>query len=170
MCGIAGIVRPVGQRDVDIATLKAMSATIVHRGPDDESTLVRAPFALGFRRLSIIDVEGGRQPILSADGKVAVAGNGEIYNFRELKTRLEAAGHIFRTGSDIETILHLYLEQNFMINQGWLDNLGLDTPSTIDELKKVLIAFRDNDANGNGDPNDELPFGFMKLAPIAMGV
>jgi putative aldouronate transport system substrate-binding protein len=63
--------------------------------------------------------------------------------------------------SHVSVAKHLYLEQNFMINQVWLDNLGLDSPSTIDELKKVLIAFRDNDANGNGDSNDELPFGFM---------
>ncbi|MEE8469547.1 MAG: asparagine synthase (glutamine-hydrolyzing) [Planctomycetota bacterium] len=110
MCGLVGYALddPRGQPDAD--RLRSMTSSLSHRGPDDESLLVRAPFALGFRRLSIIDVEGGRQPILSADGKVAVAGNGEIYNFRELRARLEAAGHVFRTGSDIETILHLYLE------------------------------------------------------------
>ena len=103
MCGLAGYALDDPRGEPDAERLHVMTSSLAHRGPDDESTLVRAPFALGFRRLSIIDVEGGRQPILSADGKVAVAGNGEIYNFRELRTRLEAAGHVFRTGSDIET-------------------------------------------------------------------
>lgn len=87
-----------------------MTATLVHRGPDDEGLTLRAPFALGFRRLSIIDVDGGHQPIESPGGDIAVVGNGEIYNFRSLREGLVSRGASFATGSDIETILHLYRE------------------------------------------------------------
>ncbi|MEM8712447.1 MAG: asparagine synthase (glutamine-hydrolyzing), partial [Planctomycetota bacterium] len=90
------------------ARLQAMTDTIEHRGPDDEGLLLRAPIALGFRRLSIIDLAGGHQPIEQPSGGLAVVGNGEIYNFRELRKDLEANGASYVTGSDIESILHLY--------------------------------------------------------------
>lgn len=110
MCSLIGYALddPRGEPDAD--RLRTITSSLSHRRPDDCSTLVRAPFALGFRRLSIIDVENSQQPILSANEKVAVACNNEIYNFQKLHSRLEAAKHIFHTGSNIETILHLYLE------------------------------------------------------------
>ena len=88
-----------------------MNDSLVHRGPDDDGILLRGPIGMGFRRLSIIDVQGGQQPIESADGRLAVVGNGEIYNHRALRAELESRGAVFRTGSDIETILHLYREK-----------------------------------------------------------
>lgn len=87
-----------------------MGDTLVHRGPDDGHYLVSGPFGLAFRRLSIIDPEGGRQPLTNEDGDVALVLNGEIYNFRELRSELEAQGHRFRTGSDAETLVHGFEE------------------------------------------------------------
>ena len=88
-----------------------MCASIEHRGPDDEGRFVEAGrVALGFRRLSIIDVTGGAQPIRNETGRIAVTVNGEIYNFRELHATLEAKGHRFATRSDTEVIVHLYEE------------------------------------------------------------
>jgi asparagine synthase (glutamine-hydrolysing) len=110
MCGFTGYALANGGRPDD-ARLAVMTRALAHRGPDDEGLLVRAPFALGFRRLSIIDLAGGHQPIWNAEGTVAVACNGEIYNFRELRRSLEARGAVFATGSDVEVILHLYLER-----------------------------------------------------------
>jgi len=95
----------------DAACLKRMTDSLLHRGPDEEGTLLRGPVGLGFRRLSIIDVGGGQQPIESADGRVAVVANGEIYNHHSLRSGLEQRGAVFRSASDIETILHLYLEK-----------------------------------------------------------
>src|SRR6185436_12994900 len=83
---------------------------IVHRGPDDEGIYVDGPVGLGMRRLSIIDIAGGHQPISNEDGTVWVVFNGEIYNYRELRPNLEARGHRFATNSDTETIVHLYEE------------------------------------------------------------
>ena len=107
MCGIAGIVRwdgaPVPESDI-----RAMCSAIVHRGPDDEGVYLGDGVALGMRRLSIIDLEGGRQPISNEDGTVWIVFNGEIYNYRELRRDLELRGHRFRTDSDTETIVHLY--------------------------------------------------------------
>ena len=108
MCGFAGYATNDPGAALDGDRLAAMGRTLVHRGPDDGRELVRAPFAAVFRRLSIIDLEGGAQPILSADGRVAVLGNGEVYNFRALRAELERDGAVFRSGSDVETILHLY--------------------------------------------------------------
>jgi len=108
MCGFTGIALSDPRRMVDEALLTRMARTLAHRGPDDEELFRRSGFGLGFRRLSIIDVEGGRQPILDESGSIAVACNGEIYNFLELRADLEVRGHRFRTDSDVETIVHLY--------------------------------------------------------------
>ena len=110
MCGFTGFALHGGVTDEHRARLQAMNDTIVHRGPDDEGILLRSPIGLGFRRLSIIDLEGGHQPIEGPDSKLAVVGNGEIYNFQELRSGLTARGARFHAGSDIETILHLYAE------------------------------------------------------------
>jgi len=107
VCGIAGIVRfdgrPVLEDDV-----RAMCRAMVHRGPDEEGVYLGAGVGLGMRRLSIIDLEGGQQPISNEDGSIWVVFNGEIYNHRELRRQLTRDGHTFRTASDTETIVHLY--------------------------------------------------------------
>ena len=111
MCGFTGFVELTPQSVPDVERLLRMTRTLEHRGPDDEGHVVLGPMALGFRRLSIIDLAGGHQPIQHPELPVAVVGNGEIYNFRELREGLEARGARFSSGSDIETILHLYLEK-----------------------------------------------------------
>jgi asparagine synthase (glutamine-hydrolysing) len=112
MCGIVGFVDL--QNSLETAerrrTLARMLRRIVHRGPDDEGSLIEADVALGMRRLSIIDLAGGHQPIFNEDKTCAIVFNGEIYNYRELKRELEAKGHRFKTNSDTETIIHLYEE------------------------------------------------------------
>jgi asparagine synthase (glutamine-hydrolysing) len=108
MCGIAGIVSFGPGIFPDKATVHRMCQTIVHRGPDDEGTYVRGGAALGMRRLSIIDLAGGHQPIHNEDETVWVVFNGEIYNFPELRAELERRGHRFYTSSDTEVIVHLY--------------------------------------------------------------
>jgi len=114
MCGIAGILD--SKRPVDREVLARMAAAIRHRGPDDEGFHIEAPagraaaVGLAFRRLSIIDLAGGHQPMSNEDDTVWIVFNGEIYNFLELRAELEAKGHRFRTHSDSETIVHLYEE------------------------------------------------------------
>jgi asparagine synthase (glutamine-hydrolysing) len=105
MCGIAG---HVGTPDP--AAVRRMARAMVHRGPDDEAFYEDADAMLGFRRLSIIDLAGGRQPLSNEDGSIHVVFNGEIYNHRELRARLEQRGHTLRTGSDGEVLAHLYEE------------------------------------------------------------
>jgi asparagine synthase (glutamine-hydrolysing) len=110
VCGICGIVDLRGE-PVDADALAAMNAQLVHRGPDSEGSLVDGPVGLAMRRLSIIDLEGGDQPIANEDGTIHVVQNGEIYNFAELRSELEARGHRFATDhSDTEVLVHLYEE------------------------------------------------------------
>jgi asparagine synthase (glutamine-hydrolysing) len=112
MCGIAGFVVPNPQSPTAerAALLQRMCRRIIHRGPDDQGFLVEGRAAIGMRRLSIIDVSGGRQPISGCQGKVTIVFNGEIYNYKELQTKLEARGHRFQTHSDTEAIVHAYEE------------------------------------------------------------
>jgi asparagine synthase (glutamine-hydrolysing) len=115
MCGIAGFVESPRTEtpflsEAALELLHRMCEVIRHRGPDDEGVLVEDGVALGMRRLSIIDLSTGNQPIANEDGTVSVVFNGEIYNFRELRAELEAAGHRFRTASDTEVIVHGYEE------------------------------------------------------------
>ena len=109
MCGICGIAAPRGGPDPDV--LAAMNAELRHRGPDSAGTLVDGPVGLAMRRLSIIDLEHGDQPIASEDGRIQVIQNGEIYNYRELRAELERRGHRFSTASDTEVLVHLYEER-----------------------------------------------------------
>ncbi len=122
MCGIAGAVWNDADKAVERATLQRMIDVLRHRGPDGEGVYLAegrvqpgsdfAPgVALGHRRLAIIDVAGGQQPLANEDGSVWIVFNGEIYNFRDLRRRLEGAGHQFRTHSDTEAIVHLYEEE-----------------------------------------------------------
>ena len=108
MCGICGLATRGGP--VDQERLRAMSATLVHRGPDADGQIVDGRAGLASRRLSIIDLETGDQPIANEDGTVHVVQNGELYNYRELRARLEHAGHRFATRSDTEVLAHLYEE------------------------------------------------------------
>ena len=108
MCGIAGQLNYLRQEPVDEEAIRRMADSIVHRGPDDEGYFFSGPLGLGFRRLSIIDLSGGHQPMSDADETVWVVFNGEIYNFKELRADLERRGHQFRTNSDTEVIVHGY--------------------------------------------------------------
>ena len=107
MCGIAGLVRwdgePVFETDI-----RSMCRVMVHRGPDEEGVFLGSGIGMGMRRLSIIDLSGGQQPVSNEDGSVWVVFNGEIYNYLELRQTLTRKGHVFRSASDTETIVHLY--------------------------------------------------------------
>ena len=108
MCAICGIVNFDAADPVDQPTIGRMTAIMAHRGPDDEGFFLDGRVGLGHRRLSIIDLRGGKQPIFNEDESAVIVFNGEIYNYRELTAQLTAAGHVFSTQSDTETILHAY--------------------------------------------------------------
>jgi asparagine synthase (glutamine-hydrolysing) len=110
MCGIVGIVKFDPRETVDEARLKRMRDVLRHRGPDGEGLLLDGPVGLGHRRLAIVDVAGGHQPMANEDGSVWIVYNGEIYNHAELRPGLVARGHRYATRSDTETILHAYEE------------------------------------------------------------
>ncbi|WP_326540113.1 asparagine synthase (glutamine-hydrolyzing) [Pseudorhodoferax sp.] len=107
MCGIHGLIQLDGT-PVQPAWLTAMGDVTAHRGPDDEGQHIDGACGIAMRRLSIIDLAGGHQPISSADGRLTIVCNGEIYNYRELRTELQGLGHVFKTGSDSEVLLHGY--------------------------------------------------------------
>ncbi|MGH8022186.1 MAG: asparagine synthase (glutamine-hydrolyzing), partial [Limisphaerales bacterium] len=108
MCGICGQLNFAKQEAVNPETIHRMTRSMLHRGPDDEGAFISWPVGLGFRRLSIIDLAGGHQPMSDAEGTVQAIFNGEIYNFRELRRDLESRGHKFRTRSDTEVIVQGY--------------------------------------------------------------
>jgi len=126
MCGIAGFAGwPLGAEEAG-RSVRAMCDAILHRGPDDSGYFVAPEVALGMRRLSIIDVAGGQQPIGNEDGSVQVVFNGEIYNHHEVRRDLVGRGHRFRTRSDTETIVHLYEE----MGEAFVERLrGMFAPS-----------------------------------------
>lgn len=139
MCGIAGFVggRSDAARPEEV---RQMCQTIVHRGPDDEGIYARGPAGLGMRRLSIIDVSGGRQPIHNEDQTIWVVFNGEIYNFPELRAELEEKGHKFYTHSDTEVIVHLYED----LGAECVKKLrGMFAIALYDERKQYLLLARD---------------------------
>jgi asparagine synthase (glutamine-hydrolysing) len=111
MCGICGLVSLDGATAPDPAALAAMNETLVHRGPDSDGSVIDGPAGLAMRRLSIIDLAGGDQPIANEDGRIQVIQNGEIYNYRELMEELRGRGHTFSTHSDTEVLVHLYEER-----------------------------------------------------------
>ncbi len=112
MCGLCGVFAPRGGPDITSGRLRAMADTIRHRGPDDDGTYVSPDgrVGFGFRRLSIVDVVGGHQPMSNEDGTIWIVFNGEIYNHAALRRELESRGHVFRTRSDTESIVHAYEE------------------------------------------------------------
>ncbi len=138
MCGIVGF---VGARDDAREVLQAMMDLIAHRGPDGQGQFVEGPAALGQRRLSIIDLEGGRQPMYNEDENLVVVFNGEIYNFQDLRAELETAGHTFATRSDTEVLLHGYEQWG----KGMLDRLrGMFTFALWDRTARTLLLARDH--------------------------
>ncbi len=110
MCGIVGVYDRVGSVDELAELLRQMCGTIVHRGPDDEGAVIHGRTGLAMRRLSIIDVEGGHQPIANEDGSITVVFNGEIYNYGAVRQQLRIQGHDFKTRTDTEVIVHAYEE------------------------------------------------------------
>ena len=139
MCGIAGIVR-WDRRPVLEDEIRAMCGAMVHRGPDDEGIYLGDGVALGMRRLSIIDLGGGHQPVSNEDGSVWVVFNGEIYNYRELRRELQGRGHTLRTASDTETIVHLYEEYG----PGCVEHLrGMFAIAIWDTRRRQVLLARD---------------------------
>jgi asparagine synthase (glutamine-hydrolysing) len=140
MCGIAGI---VGERDdnrVDCDAVRRMCQTIVHRGPDAEGLFVKDGAGLGMRRLSIIDLTGGQQPVFNEDRTCWLVFNGEIYNFKELRCELENKGHRFRSHTDTEVIVHLYED----LGADCVHKLrGMFAFALFDERRRCLLLARD---------------------------
>lgn len=111
MCGICGYLDLSNQRKAEKATLGKMTNTLVHRGPDSSGYYLKDSLGLGFRRLSIIDLDNGDQPLYNEDRSIVLICNGEIFNYRELKKDLLQKGHLFRTNTDVEVLIHLYEEE-----------------------------------------------------------
>jgi asparagine synthase (glutamine-hydrolysing) len=140
MCGICGQFNFARNEPVQPDTIRQMTRSMVHRGPDDEGHYISGPLGLGFRRLSIIDLAGGHQPMSDAEETVWVVLNGEIYNFKELRAELEKRGHRFRTKSDTEVIIHGYKEWGTDV----LDHLnGMFGLAIWDVKKERLVVARD---------------------------
>jgi len=142
MCGICGVILGADGPPVDEAVLKRMNETLRHRGPDDEGYWFTADRRVGLahRRLSIIDLGGGHQPMANEDGSVRIVFNGEIYNFQELRPDLEARGHVFRTQCDTEAIVHLYEEYG----PRCVDHLrGMFAFAIWDDRERRLVLARD---------------------------
>ncbi len=139
MCGIAGLVALDGGT-VETPILDAMASALVHRGPDSGGRVISGPVGLAARRLAIIDLEGGNQPLTNEDGRIHVVQNGEIYNHRELQAGLEARGHRFRTRSDTEAMAHLYEERG----PAFVEDLrGMFAVAVWDEHEGRLVVARD---------------------------
>ena len=140
MCGIVGIVKLNQRETVDEARLKRMRDVLRHRGPDGEGLWIEGPVGLGMRRLAIVDVAGGRQPMANEDGTVWIVYNGEVYNHADLRPELEQRGHRYRTRSDTETILHLYEENG----ERCVERLqGMFAFALWDQKRRRLLLARD---------------------------
>ena len=140
MCGIAGVVARDPRRSLDPAVIGLMVAKLHHRGPDDTGVVTLPGVSLGLKRLSIMDVAGGRQPISNEDETITFVGNGEIYNFRRLREELLSKGHRFKTGSDMEVVVHGY--------EAWGDRVverlsGQFAFALWDQKRARLLAARD---------------------------
>src|ERR1700737_1364845 len=140
MCGICGKFNFFSDAPISAALIKAMADTIVHRGPDDDGFYVSGQIGLGFRRLSILDLGGGHQPLSNEDDTVWVIFNGEIYNYQELRTGLLEKGHVFKTKTDTEVLVHLYEEYG----ENMVEKLrGMFSFALWDERTKTLFLARD---------------------------
>jgi asparagine synthase (glutamine-hydrolysing) len=140
MCGIAGQFNFQRGEPVERETIMRMARSVAHRGPDDEGFFISGPVGLGFRRLSIIDLAGGHQPMSDAEQTVWLIFNGEIYNYRELRAELQGKGHQFRTNSDTEVIIHGYKEWGNEVLNHLNGMFGL---AIWDVTKKRLVVARD---------------------------
>jgi asparagine synthase (glutamine-hydrolysing) len=141
MCGIAGIAVLGEGPPPSVNQLTRMCATIAHRGPDDEGIVIRDGVGLGMRRLAIIDIQGGHQPVYNEDRSISTVYNGEIYNFRELRRDLQLTGHVFATQCDTEVIVHAY-EQHDLEFPRYLN--GMFALALHDSAKRRLILARDH--------------------------
>src|SRR5690348_2384463 len=140
MCGICGAFNFDRHRAIESSTLKRMAQTIVHRGPDDEGFYLWENVGLGMRRLSIIDLHTGQQPVSNEDRTLWIVYNGEIYNYRELRDELAKRGHVFRSRSDTETIVHLFEE----FGSGCVQQLrGMYAFALWDQRRRRLLLARD---------------------------
>ena len=140
MCGIAGIFNYHEPKPVDPILLKRMADSMIHRGPDDEGFYVSGPVGLAHRRLSIIDLKTGQQPMFNEDGSVVIVFNGEIYNHEELRRELEAKGHTFKTHSDTEAIIHAFEEYGDDFETHLTGMFGF---ALWDERRRMLVLSRD---------------------------
>src|SRR6266478_3412658 len=140
MCGICGQFNFARNEPVESETIRRMTQTMVHRGPDDEGYFLSGSLGFGFRRLSIIDLAGGHQPMSDAEETVWVMLNGEIYNFKELRAELEKRGYQFRTNSDTEVIVHGYKEWGAEVLNHLNGMFGL---AIWDAKKRRLVVARD---------------------------
>lgn len=140
MCGICGQFNFRNGDPADEYLVRKMAKQIIHRGPDDEGYYVKGSIGLGVRRLSIIDLDGGHQPMSNETGTIWIVFNGEIYNFKDLRRELEARHHILRTKTDTETVIHAYEEWG-------LDSIaklnGMFGFALWDSSKQELILARD---------------------------
>src|SRR5262245_23155168 len=140
MCGIAGIVNVDRHRAADPRVLRAMTDAIAHRGPDGQGVHLAGSAALGHRRLSIIDLARGSQPMCNEDGTVWVTFNGEIYNFRAMRADLQSRGHRFASDSDTEVIVHAYEEWG---EQAIARLQGMFALAIWNERERTLLVARD---------------------------
>ena len=141
VCGICGVFDMEGKKRIDEAVIKKMADTLVHRGPDGKQHYLQGNLGFGFTRLSIIDLEGGMQPLFNEDKSVVVICNGEIFNYIELREELTAKGHRFRTKTDIEVLVHLYEEHG----TEFLNQLNAQFSFAIFDFKKQrLFCARDH--------------------------
>src|SRR5262245_27353238 len=139
MCGIAGWYAR-GGRPVDAGVLRAMSDAIAHRGPDDQGQLAEGDFGFAMRRLAIVDVAGGHQPMTSDDGRYVLTFNGEIFNHPELKAELESFGHRYHTSSDTESILRGFAQWGAGV---WARLEGMFALALWDRRERTLHLARD---------------------------
>src|SRR5208282_790229 len=140
MCGIAGILEFGRDARANAAALREMCSVISHRGPDDDGFYTDGAVGIGMRRLSIVDVAGGHQPLSNEDGSLWIVFNGEIYNHADLRHQLISRGHTYRTHSDTESIVHLYEEYG----QDCVQHLrGMFAFVIWDKLRNKIFAARD---------------------------
>src|SRR6185312_4933798 len=140
MCGLAGIFDLTGPGGIDEAALRRMTAAMRHRGPDGDGFHIERGIGLGHLRLAIIDIGGGDQPMYNEDGSVVIVFNGEIYNHNELRPKLEAEGHLFRSRCDTEAIIHAWESWG----PGCLDHLsGMFAFALWDRNRGQLFLARD---------------------------
>ena len=171
MCGICGVALADRSAEVPREMIERMNYVIHHRGPDDSGIYARGPVAIGHRRLSIVDLSGGHQPMANEDNTVWVAYNGEIYNHAIHRAPLEAKGHVFKTRSDTEAIIHLYEDRGARAPQAMR---GMFAFAIWDENKETLLLARDRSGIKPlfyaVTPSGDIAFGSEIKAVLASGL